>query len=930
MNLILYKYLIVLFTFTVAIPITTTKVVATSSIPLVQNNQKPTQLIDRAKQLYQDEQYEAARREWQQAVDFYRQQGDILNQAMALSNLALTQQKLGAWQAAEKAINSSLELLQNLSQKATQQAATQQRILANTLDIKGSIARSQGQSKMAFETWEQAGAIYQELDDHDAIVKNQINQAQALQDLGYYLRASKILKSVQTKLENQPNSRQKIAALLSFGNILRARGNLEQSQEVLQKAGKIAEGLEANQQKNAILLSLGNTIRALGNRVNESRNIEPENLSSLPQCLAEIKPENADKAKTDAYYSQAIDCYQQAALSSNLETQIKAQLNLLSLNVQNLGRDDVSPQSHSSIAELISNIKANLDRLPISHTSIFNRLNLVQTLICLKPNQSEFRSPLVQQCQPLTEGDFKISWTEIEQQIEIAREQANQLQDKQAQAYTFGYEGAIYQQRGAIDRQRGKLTQAQAKLIQAQQLTEQALSTVDSTEASEITYLWQWQLGRIYQLQNQTQQALQAYNETYESLQSLRRNLVAINPEMQFAFRDRIEPVYRERAALLLQNNPDQENLAKARDTIEALQLAELNNFFREACIDAEPQKIEEIDPEAAVIYSIILPDRLAVILSQPKEQLEYYPVPVSPQEIEREFRELRRVNTNRNISPTNKVYPSNQKFYDWLIRPFESQLEQNQTSTLVFILDGIMQGLPVAALYDGEEYLIQKEYNLALTPGLQLLTPRSLTSNTLGAITAGLSKARGGFDPLPSVENEINEIATLVPSEILLNENFTRDRLQEQITTLPYPIVHLATHGQFSSRAEDTFILTYDTRINVKELDQLLQERDFAEDTPIELLILSACQTASGDKRAALGLAGFAIRSGARSTLGTLWSVQDSPTAKLMIQFYQALKTPGISKAEALREAQLDLLRSPEYKHPYFWSAFVLVGNWL
>ncbi len=931
MNLILYKYLIVLFTFTVAIPITTTKVVATSSIPLVQNNQNPTQLIDRAKQLYQDKQYEAASRVWQQAVEIYRQQGDILNQAMALSNLALTQQKLGAWQAAENAIASSLELLQNLSQTATQPTATQQRILANTLDIKGSMARSQGQSKIAFETWEEAGAIYQELEDHDAIVKNQINQAQALQDLGYYLRASKILQSVQTKLENQPDSRKKIAALLSFGNILRARGNLELSQEVLQKAGKIAEQLEANQQKSAILLSLGNTIRALGNRVNESRNIEPENLSSPPQCLAEIKPENADKAKPDAYYSQAIDCYQQAALSSNLETQIKAQLNLLSLNIQNLGREDVSPQSQSSIAELISNIKANLDRLPISHTSIFNRLNLVQTLICLKPNQSEFRSPLVQQCQPLTEGNFKISWTEIEQQIEIAREQANQLQDKQAQAYTLGYEGAIYQQRGAIDRQTGKLTQAQSKLIQAQQLTQQALSTVDSTEASEIAYLWQWQLGRIYQLQNQTQQALQAYNETYESLQSLRRNLVAINPEMQFAFRDRIEPVYRERAALLLQNNPDQENLAKARDTIEALQLAELNNFFREACIDAEPQKIEEIDPEAAVIYSIILPDRLAVILSQPKKQLEYYPVPVSPQEIEEEFLELRRVNTNRNISPTNKVYPSNQKFYDWLIRPFESQLEQNQTSTLVFILDGVMQGIPVAALYDGEEYLIEKEYNLALTPGLQLLTPRSLTSNTLEAIMGGLSVSVEDFEPLPSVTTEIEQIASLVDSqEYLLDEDFTRDRLQEQVRTLPYPIVHLATHGQFSSRAEDTFILTYDTRINVKELDQLLQERDFAEDTSIELLILSACQTASGDKRAALGLAGFAIRSGARSTLGTLWSVQDSPTAKLMIQFYQALKTPGISKAEALREAQLDLLRSPKYEHPYFWSAFVLVGNWL
>ena len=138
-----------------------------------------------------------------------------------------------------------------------------------------------------------------------------------------------------------------------------------------------------------------------------------------------------------------------------------------------------------------------------------------------------------------------------------------------------------------------------------------------------------------------------------------------------------------------------------------------------------------------------------------------------------------------------------------------------------------------------------------------------------------------------------------------------------------------MATHGQFSSRAEDTFLLTWNDRINVKNLDRLLQNR-FTQDTPIELLILSACQTAAGDDRAALGLAGVAIRSGARSTVATLWSIQDDSTAKLISQFYRELKTPGASKAEALRKAQLSLLQSEEYQHPFYWSAFILLGNWL
>jgi CHAT domain-containing protein len=247
----------------------------------------------------------------------------------------------------------------------------------------------------------------------------------------------------------------------------------------------------------------------------------------------------------------------------------------------------------------------------------------------------------------------------------------------------------------------------------------------------------------------------------------------------------------------------------------------------------------------------------------------------------------------------------------------------------LVFVLDGIMRGIPVASLHDGEQYLIEK-YNLALTPGLQLLTSRSLTNVTLKTVAGGLTESRQGFNSLPNVQTEVAEIATLVPSEILLDRDFTRDRLKAQVMAQPYPIVHLATHGQFSSRAEDTFLLTWDDRINVSDLDGLLQDRDFTNDTAIELLILSACQTAAGDKQAALGLAGVAVRSGARSTLATLWSIQDDSTAKLMTQFYRALKTPEINKAEALRQAQLSLLQNPQYQHPFYWSAFVLVGNWL
>ena len=150
---------------------------------------------------------------------------------------------------------------------------------------------------------------------------------------------------------------------------------------------------------------------------------------------------------------------------------------------------------------------------------------------------------------------------------------------------------------------------------------------------------------------------------------------------------------------------------------------------------------------------------------------------------------------------------------------------------------------------------------------------------------------------------------------------------MQQQVAQEPFSIVHFATHGQFSSNAEDTFILTWSDRIQVKDFDKLLSNRE--NNVPIELLVLSACKTAQGDERAILGLAGMAVRSGARSTIASLWSVSDRSTAQLMTEFYRYLNQPHINKAQALRKAQLSLLQNKQYQHPYYWSPFVLVGNW-
>lgn len=193
-----------------------------------------------------------------------------------------------------------------------------------------------------------------------------------------------------------------------------------------------------------------------------------------------------------------------------------------------------------------------------------------------------------------------------------------------------------------------------------------------------------------------------------------------------------------------------------------------------------------------------------------------------------------------------------------------------------------------------------------------------------------GLTEARYGFSALPGVELEVSEIAAQIDSQVLLNQEFTTGKFQETFKGLGFSVVHLATHGQFSFNLEETFLFTWDGRINVKDFDKLLQTRIQGDANPIGLLVLSACQTADGDRRAGLGLAGMAVRSGAGSTLATLWSVSDNSTAQLMIEFYRQLTSEEVTKAEALRRAQVKLLKDPQHSHPFFWAPFVLVGNWL
>lgn len=842
--------------------------------PLLQNLPNQAQLVQQGRTLYETGQFAEAARVWQQAAQAYQSQGDRLNQALALNYLSLAYQQLGEWEKAKVAIADSLKLLEPFTVQPSADEPSVL-ILAQALNTQGQLQLSLGQAELALNTWQQATATYAQAGDEAGMTGSLINQVQALQTLGLYRQASKTLTQVEQTLQNQPDSFIKVTGLRSLGNALRMVGDLDQSRQVLQQSLAVAQQLKSLSDISAILLSLGNTARA-----------------------------QQDTKAALAFYQQA------ATASTSPILRNQAQLNQLSLLLDT--------RQLSAAQALWSQIQPQLDctgsietcPYPPSRTAVYAGINLAQSLIRLKQT-SNVSSP---------------SWTEIAQLLASAVQQAKSIKDQRAQAYALGHLGGLYEQ-----------TQ---QMSIAQDLTEKALLIAQANNAPDIAYRWQWQLGRLLKATGNKKEAIAVYTATIKSLQSLRSDLVAINPEIQFSFRDEVEPIYRQLVDLLLQPSPNQggiegepsqQNLIQARAAIESLQLAELENFFRAACLEGKAVQIDQVidqdDPTAAAIYPIILANRLEVILKLPQQPLRHYKIPVDQEQVEQILKQLREQLTKPYTLL--EIQSLSKQVYDWLIRPAEADLAKSRVKTLVFVLDGSLRNIPMAALYDGQQYLVQK-YAVALTPGLQLLSPKSLEREQLKALTAGLTEAREGFSALSHVALELDEINSEVPSTRLLNEEFTITAFQNKINSLPFPVVHLATHGQFSSKADDTFILTWDSRLNAKELDTLLRVTDRSRSNAIELLVLSACQTATGDKRAALGLAGVAVRAGARSTLASLWSIDDKSSALLMSQFYRELVRTKVSKAEAVRLAQLSLLQNPRYQHPRYWAPFVLVGNWL
>ncbi|WP_052672427.1 CHAT domain-containing protein [Aliterella atlantica] len=382
--------------------------------------------------------------------------------------------------------------------------------------------------------------------------------------------------------------------------------------------------------------------------------------------------------------------------------------------------------------------------------------------------------------------------------------------------------------------------------------------------------------------------------------------------------------------------------------------------------ISQDLAKIEQKTQEKpALSYVVTLKDRLDLVLVLPRKDAtknsDSLPVRritlrANAEDIQKLAQEFRQEVTNSRKTNTTSYLSSAQKLHELLIAPLEPELQANKVKTLIISADNHLRSIPLAALHDGKQFLIEK-YSIALIPSFAMTDTRYKDLRKTTLLAMGISKSTQEQIPLPAVAVEVSELSQQwSQSKGFLDEEFTLNKLKSLTQEQRYGIIHLATHAEFQKGERDkSFIQFWGEKLRLDKLRQYTSESGWNKNPTIEMLVLSACRTALGDEQAELGFAGLAFQAGVKTVVGSLWYVSDTASLTLMSEFYSQLKNAP-TRSEALRQAQVAMLQGKvELKerqiklsngqsvtlpsnlsgaklnltHPYYWSAYTLVGNW-
>ena len=537
-----------------------------------------------------------------------------------------------------------------------------------------------------------------------------------------------------------------------------------------------------------------------------------------------------------------------------------------------------------------------------------------------------------------------------------------------------------------------QLYEDKGRVSDALTLTRQALERAraqDVGQAADLIINLEWRQARLYQAEGKPDAALAAYTRAIAQIEAVRQDIPIEYDDGRSSYRSTFEPLYLGYLDLLLRGLDKQPfaarsaGLRQAVNAIESTRQAELQDFLGDRCSVEAVQGAGSrgLAPGTSVLYPVSLPDRIELLLETPSGILRASS-PVKNADLRTAVSILAeglRYGIDSYREPSKQLY-------DWLLRPLSAALTEQQIHNLVVVPDGPLRLVPFAVLNDGEKFFIER-YAVSTVTGISMTNTGAPLTHDVSALLAGVSRpgevidkldgamaalivqpkapkgAVGGLAfksevralralpvrpagldaadwsasrvaelrtqmALPGVKVEVDTLGSLLKGTVLLDSQFTAGRFRDEAESGAYRIVHVASHGIFGGSAETSFLLAYDELLTMSNLQSLLKS-DQVQKRPIELLSLSACETAEGNDRAPLGISGAAIKARAKSVLGTLWPVNDAAAKSMMIKTYQGIALEKLSKTEALRQAQISLINDPELSHPFFWAPFVLIGNW-
>ncbi len=722
-----------------------------------------------------------------------------------------------------------------------------------------------GNFEQATESWTQASTNFRQAGDHANHIQALIYTSRALAEMGKNLQAQLLLQTAVQTAQTHNHPQLLAQAMGQLGALHLKVGEAEPALAILQEGLKVARSIQDRPLVATLLNDLGNTHISL-----------------------------KDNAAAIAAYTES------SILADSLD------LHPLSIRAMvNASLVELKTDAISNATLRLQQASDKTKSLPDSHEKIQNFLTIGRGLRDISRKNTEHRATL---------------FTQASEALRRGIHSAKAIGDWKQESYGWGFLAELYEEEG--------------RHREALKLTQLAIRASQQGQAPEALYLWQWKTGRHLKQLGQLDEAILAYQRAIDTLQPIRQELVANLPTHPTAFRESIGALFFEMADALLERenqltegSQQEKLLYQTRDTIETFKAAELQDYFKDDCVEVNQARIQPIDrisPNTAIIYPIIFPDRTDILVSL-GGTIKRITIPVSEKELTESINRFRTLLEKRT---THQYLPHAQSLYTHLIQPLESHIENFNIHTLVFVPDGALRTIPLAALHDGDQFLIQK-YAVATTPGLTLTDARSLDREQVHLLSVGLSEGVQGFAPLPNVQNEIQDIQDLFGGTSLINKDFLSGNIAREMKQEDFTVVHIASHGKFAQNPKDSFLLTYDQKLTMNQLGELIGLFQFRE-TSLDLLTLSACESAAGDERAALGLAGVAIKSGARSALATLWFINDQASSTLVRHFYAQLKQTTHTKAQALQAAQRTLLEHTIYRHPSYWAPFLLINNWL